>query len=79
MPKTMSPAIVGMVSQLLFTTNDNHTSATVVRMKPTTPIVRGGKRRYSRTTSVAVTKTVRLNGIIAIEVSNGVLPCTIWM
>jgi hypothetical protein len=77
-PNTTSPRIVGSVSQLFVTTSDNQTSATVVSANPARPIVRGGNRPYSRTTSVATTNTVRLNGIIASAVSSGVRPCTIW-
>jgi hypothetical protein len=48
-------------------------------LKPIRPICRGVNTLYSRTTSIAVTNTVRLNGIMAIAVANGERPCTIWM
>ena len=64
---------------MLFTTAESQTSAAVVRMNPAMPIVRGGYFLYRRTTSTAVKNTVRLNGIIASDVSKGVRPCTIWM
>ena len=43
------------------------------------PICRGVILSYSRTISIAVKNTVRLNGIIAMAVSIGERPWTIWI
>ena len=51
-------------------------------MQSAKPPMRDPPRReavYSRTTSMAVKNTVRLKGIMAIAVSIGVRPCTIWI